>query len=55
MSENSNPIEEIEKEIEETRRKAKAEDLPIPWVLPQTRAFLLDKSKFIKPKIAKFV
>ena len=29
MSENSNPIEEIEKEIEETRRKAKSEDFEI--------------------------
>jgi len=29
MSENSNPIEEIEKEIEETRRKAKGDDFEI--------------------------
>jgi hypothetical protein len=29
MSENSNPIEEIEKEIEETRRKAKSENFEI--------------------------
>ena len=29
MNENSNPMEEIEKEIEETRRKASKEDFEI--------------------------